>query len=541
MSERCRRPSWNAPNVLRQLSLFHSQPPIEDEKVFWRKWETGGMRREIQACLIGASIMMATGNLPSALASSDTASVREYQGGPERSGRYLMRGLDADKVASTVLDADFDGRIAGRIIAQPLYWRHRARGIIIVASEANVVSALDAQSGKAIWTRSLGAVAWPRIPCGKIGPIGLHGTPVIDQERQALYLDTVIDDRGLPRHMIFALSLDDGSVLPGWPLRVADGLRRLGVNFDDSIQEEYGALTLMGERLYVAFGGYGDCGPYHGRVVEVDTRHAAITASWSTRGLKGGIWAPGGVLCDGRAVMFATGNTSGAREWADGESIFRLNPGLSRGDEVSQSFTPTNWKELDAKDEDLGGTAPTIIDMPHGPHPHLLLGLGKNGKAYLLDRNRLGGIGGSLAEMQASDRPILSATATYEDGEDAIVIVQAHSPSCANDDGLLALRIAGGEHPSVQQAWCAALTGRGAPILTISDAKARPIVWTVGAAGDNRLHAFLADTGDEIYSSSPLPPMRRYTSIVAVDAEHRLYVAAGNRVLSFTFGRWPDR
>ena len=464
-----------------------------------------------------------------------STSVPEFHGGADHSGLFVMRGLDAAKAASTKLEARFDGKVEGRIIAQPLYWHpeQTAHGLVVVATDANVVAALDAQSGETVWTRTLGSVARPQIPCGKIGPIGLHGTPAIDQKHGALYLDTVVDDQGITRHTVFGISLKDGSSLPGWPIRVAEGLRHLKVDFDDRAQEQFGALTMLGDRLYVPFGGYGDCGPYKGRVIEVDTRRAAITASWSTRGNLGGIWATGGISSDGQAMFFATGNTLGAAEWADGEAVFRLAPGLAPNAEITQSFSPGNWKTLDEKDEDLGGTAPTIIDLPAGLHPHLLLSLGKDGKAYLLDRSHLGGIGGALAVFQASDRAIISATATYGSGTSVYVVVQGHGPSCTDDDGVLALRIGGDAKPTVDQAWCNHLDGKGAPIVTLDDASGSTIVWIIGAGGDNRLHAFRGDTGAEIFSSSPLPPIRRHTTILAVDAEHRLFLAAGNKIISF--------
>ena len=186
----------------------------------------------IEAGCLAAATLAACLSINAALASM---SVPEFHGGANHSGLFVMHGLDTAKAASTKLDAQFDGHVEGRIIAQPLYWRpeQTARGLVVVATDANVVAALDAQSGETVWTRTLGSVAWPQIPCGKIGPIGLHGTPVIDQKREALYLDTVVDDQGTTRHTVIGISLKDGSSLPGWPIRVADGLRRLKVDFDD--------------------------------------------------------------------------------------------------------------------------------------------------------------------------------------------------------------------------------------------------------------------------------------------------------------------
>src|ERR1700730_11266294 len=50
---------------------------------------------------------------------------------------------------------------------------------------------------------------------------------------------------------------------------------------------------------------------------------------------------------------------------------------------------------------------------PRGRGPPLTLALGKERKAYLLDRNNLGGIGGQLAMETVSDRAIIPAPTTY--------------------------------------------------------------------------------------------------------------------------------
>ena len=40
------------------------------------------------------------------------------------------------------------------------------------------------------------------------------------------------------------------------------------------------------------------------------------------------------------------------------------------------------------------------------------------------------------------------------------------------------------------------------PIITTTDGKSDPIVWAVGAEGDNRLHGFRGDTGAIVFSES---------------------------------------
>jgi hypothetical protein len=144
-------------------------------------------------------------------------------------------------------------------------------GRLLVATEDNNVYALDATTGTAIWTRLLGKpVPRSALRCGNIDPLGVTGTPVIDEAAQTVYLDAAIADPSGPRHRIFALSLNDGTPMPGWPIDVADGLRDAPQPFNSRDQNERGALTIVDGMLYVPFGGhFGDCGDYHGWVVGV--------------------------------------------------------------------------------------------------------------------------------------------------------------------------------------------------------------------------------------------------------------------------------
>ena len=78
-------------------------------------------------------------------------------------------------------------------------------GRLLVATEDNNVYALDATTGHLIWARSLGKPV-PRyaLRCGNIDPLGVTGTPVIDEATQSVYLDATVADASGPRHRIFA-------------------------------------------------------------------------------------------------------------------------------------------------------------------------------------------------------------------------------------------------------------------------------------------------------------------------------------------------
>src|SRR5205823_286155 len=241
--------------------------------------------------------------------------VLEHHGNAQRSGMFVVSSLTWDRARNLHIDPAFHADVAGPIYAQPLYWQPRGsdQALLLVATEQNVVYALDAATGGEVWKTSLGPPA-PRsaLPCGNIDPLGITGTPVIDEHSQAIYVDALIHDKAqsTTRHRIFALALKDGTVLSGWPIDVEAALKAAGKSFNSSVQNQRGALTVIGKTLYVPYGGhFGDCGDYHGWVIGVALQPPHMMHAWSTRGRGGGVWAPGGIASDGRSIYVVTGNT----------------------------------------------------------------------------------------------------------------------------------------------------------------------------------------------------------------------------------------
>jgi hypothetical protein len=98
------------------------------------------------------------------------------------------------------------------------------------------------------------------------------------------------------------------------------------------------------------------------------------------------------------------------------------------------------------------------------------------------------------------------------------------------------LKIGAGERPDLGTAWCGSFRGAGSPIVTTSDGHADPIVWVVGAEGDNRLHGFRGDNGEPLFSGGAGPVMtglRHFQTLIAT--KDHLYVGADGRVYAFAF------
>ncbi len=252
--------------------------------------------------------------------------------------------------------------------------------------------------------------------CGNIDPLGITGTPAIDAASGTLYLDAMVADAAGPRHLLFALSLSDGSVRSGWPIDVAAALRPAGQDFDPRVQNERGALLILGGTLYVPYGGFfGDCGDYHGWVVGIPLRDPQHVFAWRTRGRGGGIWAPGGIAGDGRVALCRDRQHDGRRRverrrgglppcarsaaFREQRPIFSRRPIGAR----STIATPISAAPIRCRStcRRAGGAQPVV------------LALGKDGRGYVLDRRNLGGIGGSLVAKTVATGPIRTAPAAY--------------------------------------------------------------------------------------------------------------------------------
>jgi len=467
-------------------------------------------------------------------------SVLQHHNGAQRVGVYIDSSLTQASAATFHVDPTFQATVAGAVYGQVLYFvgGPGGRDVVIAATEQNNVVALDASSGAAIWTQILGSpVPLSALPCGNIDPLGITGTPIIDSSARRVYVDamTTPDGGTTKKHLVFALSIDDGSVVPGWPVDVSAAVTFQGTAFDSSVQNERGALALVGGTLYVPYGGhYGDCGTYHGWVVGIPVANPSSPAAWATGAPGGGAWAPSGVASDGSSLYVATGNTFGATTWQGGEALLRLSAGPSFSGLTADYFAPSNWMALDSGDTDLGGTGPLLVDVPGATPSSLLVGLGKDGKIYLADRSNLGGVGGQVAVVPVATGVIINAAASYTTALGTYVVFKGNGSSCpAGQSGdLTAVRITATSPPGVATAWCAAQNGLGSPMVTTTDGSSQAIVWSLGAEGDERLHGFDGDTGQVVYAgggpSDVLGTVRRYHTPIL--AKGRIFVGADGAV-----------
>lgn len=320
--------------------------------------------------------------------------------------------------------------------------------IVLVATERDSLYALDATTGSVLWQKAFANPAANVTPVpsgdvnnGAITPmIGITGTPVVDPIAGIVYLDAYTKEvTGTSNHYIHrlhALSLSDGSEKLGGPVVIADtifdgtnyvlaagpsvngtGSGSVGgrITFNAVRQLQRPGLTLANGNVYLAYGSHDDNGPYHGWILGYNAQTLMPTAAFNDtpNGGLGGIWQSGGkILVDPAGNLYLqTGNgtfdapaiTQGFPANGDyGDSVLKLavdpnststNPNVNGwGLKVVDYFTPFNQAGLNNGDLDLGSGALMLLPDSVGSaaHPHLLVGTGKEGRIYLLDRDNLG-------------------------------------------------------------------------------------------------------------------------------------------------------
>jgi hypothetical protein len=60
---------------------------------------------------------------------------------------------------------------------------------------------------------------------------------------------------------------------------------------------------------------------------------------------------------------------------------------------------------------------------------------------------------------------------------------------------------------------------------------ANPVVWMLGAEGDNQVHGFRGDTGETLFTGPPLAGLRHFQTLIAAD--DRLFIGADGRLYAF--------
>ena len=321
-----------------------------------------------------------------------------YDYGNTRSGRDTVDPVIKDLSPEAAWD---DGSLDGAVYGEPLVYDAK----VYVATENDSVYAIAAGTGRVLWHLHVGTSV-PRSVvdsaptlsggCGDIDPLGITGTPVIDAATDEIFVaeeTELAGQQGWPgiRHWLVAISLASHQVL--WHRDIDPPYANNPGHYFIPAEQQRPALTLANGRLYVGFGGLdGDCGQYHGYVVDLPVSGTGPLGSYQVPTQReGAIWETNGAVVSPQGDLYvATGNgSSGTAAFFDeGDSVVELSPTLQR----IGYWAPSNWAQLNDSDADLGSAGPINV-----PGTSLLFVAGKtsaNGDyGYLMSEGHLAGIG----------------------------------------------------------------------------------------------------------------------------------------------------
>lgn len=180
------------------------------------------------------------------------------------------------------------------------------------------------------------------------------------------------------------------------------------ITFDPLLQHDRPALTLDNGVVYLSFASHCDEQPYHGWILGYDQTSLEQVVVYNTtpNGAEGGIWEAGcgpGVDTNGDLITITGNGTfdTGASPVDYGDSFLRLTPVLGTPGSltVDTFFTPLNELLLDDDDLDMGSGGNLLLPDQPGPNPHLMVGVGKVGSIYLVNRDSMGGFNAGIDQM----------------------------------------------------------------------------------------------------------------------------------------------
>ena len=104
--------------------------------------------------------------------------------------------------------------------------------------------------------------------------------------------------------------------------------------------------------------------------------------------------------------------SSCAPAWGQQESVLKLGLDLAFSGDAADYLTPGDWQMLDKGDTDISGSGPVVLDAP-GMAKKLVLALGKDGNAYLIDPANMGGMGGTIVAQTTVSHGAISNAAAW--------------------------------------------------------------------------------------------------------------------------------
>lgn len=350
-------------------------------------------------------------------------------------------------VTSATFGKKFTYPVDGWIDAQPLYVASvtingTAHNVVYVATEHDSVYAFDADGLQTtpLWQTSFINVAdeVTTIPTSDLvlsgipqPEFGIMATPVIDPVAGTIYVLARTLEDGKYVQRLHALDITSGAERTNSPALVQASIPGTGtgsvnglVPYSGYSQNVRPALSLVNGTVYFGAASLEDLYDYHGWVFAYDAQSLNRVGVFcvTPNGSRGGVWlAGGGMAADSAGNLYVqTGNGTfdanlGGQDY--GDSIVKLQLG-SAGLNPVDYFTPWDQTLLSQQDLDISSGAALLLPDQPGLYPHELIGGGKEGTLYVLNRDAMGGFNsaGDTQIIQELPAALTPTTETVDAG-----------------------------------------------------------------------------------------------------------------------------
>jgi hypothetical protein len=494
--------------------------------------------------------------------------VTTYKYDLNRSGQNLAESaLTLTNVASSTFGLLRSLPVDGRVDAQPLYLSALSTAggtfnTVFIATEHDSVYAFDSDSGAILWHVSLlgtGEKTSDTRGCSQVSPeIGITSTPVIDRSAGAhgtMYVVAMSIDSSSNYHQrLHALDVTTGAELLNGPVDISASFPATGTatsSFDPKSYEERAALLLANGTIYTSWTSHCDDAPYGGWIISYAqstlARNGVLNvAANSSAGPA--IWMAGGgpavdasgniYLLTANGAFETTMDAKGFPSAQDYGNSFLKISSPAAGLSVLDYFTMSNEVAESNADQDLGSGGelllPDLMDSTNTVR-HLMVGAGKDGNIYVVDRDSMGKFNASSNKNYQTLTGVLPggiwSTPAYFNGTlyygNVSGTLKAFSISSAK------LGIAPQSQSATQ------FTYPGTAPSVSANGSANGIVWAHENTNPAVLHAYDAtNLAHELYNSNQAAANRDHFGagnkyITPVVADGKVFVGTGGAVAVF--------
>lgn len=303
-----------------------------------------------------------------------------------------------------------------------------AHNVVFVATENDSVYAFDADTGTALWHVSMLAVGETTSDaqgCSEMTPmIGITATPVIDRAagtHGVMYVVAMSKDSSSNYHQrLHALDVTSGAELFSGPKEITATYPATAggaaTSFELGQYAERAALLLASGAVYTSWTSHCDNAPYGGWIIAYDqttlAQKSVLNVAPNSGGMGPAIWMAGDdpaadaagniYLLTANGAFETTLDANGfPNKQAYGNSFVKLTAaGVTL--KVADYFTIWNEVAETAADSDLGSGGEMLLpDLKDSTNTvrHLMVGAGKDGNIYVVDRDSMGKFNASMNQI----------------------------------------------------------------------------------------------------------------------------------------------